>query len=447
MSTTAPQDTAPQEAATGVPDFLAHEEYDETEPQEAATGVPDFLAHEEFDESEPSGTATIGANRTHSSELSNPDPTGETDPSPSYQPTGKEWKERVAAGEVKGYEHPNRGKNENSPTKKKASTYRRKRLGEKDFRVLGVLLLHEFITTKMVGIIRGINTPSARRLMLGLQEMGVVGQEKYDYGPQLWYLTGKGRTALEDAMTIPEAARPLHRKGHFDQTKIRPNLLAAHLTALLMAGRDPIRKFVELPLSTGIDLLQYIIPESYTRSEFTKALPQDDKNGGFSDREARRKAIRDHWGDLRKKWQEKEDTGILIQEHPELWMVTGESTTVVKGTVKQFHPADLILNLFPLGEYPIHIEIETSVKDEKEIRKILGTYFDHNTPETVGMVVYVTHQKKIAERVRTIAQEVYEEFTQMKSKPENEWQEQDVIKIAVLKDAEDNLFSGNIWDL
>ncbi|MEV8265176.1 hypothetical protein AB0P00_13595 [Microbacterium sp. NPDC077057] len=455
---------ADPEVSSSVPNFLLDEEDDSiTQIMPGAVQQPENSAEPE---SKIAESATVGADRraeaaTISADSQpeavefNPIIAGdqnefddEDGAESTAAPTGKEWKERVAAGEVKGYEHPNKGKNPDSPTKKKrseGSTYRRRRLGEKDFRVLSVLLFHEFLTTRMVGIIRDISAPSARRLMLGLQELGVVGQEKYDYGPQLWYLTGKGKTALEEVMAIPDTARTLHRKGHFDQTKIRPNLLAAHVTALLVAGRDTIRQFIDLPLSTGIDLVPFIIPESFTRSEFTKALPQEGKKGGFSDKEARRIAIRDHWKDLRNKPSKSIES--LLLEHPELWMVTGESTTALAGTVKQFHPADLILNLLPVGHAPVYIEIETSMKEEKELRKTIRTYFDANAPRADGPVVYLTNQETIAKRVRKIAQEIYEEKTGMRSKPKEEWKKQLRIRVAMLKDADGNPFSGNVWDL
>lgn len=460
--------SADPEVPSSVPNFLLDEE-DDSIPQ-IMPGTVRQPENSAEPESKSVEDATIGADRRAESATIGADSQLETTdynailagdmddfddeeppkptPKTAEAPTGREWKQRVAAGEVKGYEHPNKGKNPDSPTKKKrsgGSTYRRKRLGEKDFTVLAVLLLHEFLTTRMVGIIRDISTSSARRLMLGLQELGVVGQEKYDYGPQLWYLTGKGKTALEEVMAIPETARPLHRKGHFDQSKIRPNLLAAHVTALLVAGQDTIRQFIDLPLSTGIGLASHIIPESFTRSEFTKALPQEGKKGGFSDKEARRIAIRDHWKDLRNKPSKSIES--LLLDHPELWMVTGESITAVAGTVKQFHPADLILNLLPVGHAPVYIEIETSMKEEKELRKTIRTYFDANAPRADGPVVYLTNQETIAKRVRKIAQEIYEEKTEMRSKPKEEWKKQLRIRVAMLKDANGNPFSGNVWDL
>ena len=359
-------------------------------------------------------------------------------------PTGKEWKVRVAAGEVKGYEHPNKGKNPDSPTKKKASTYRRKRLGEKDFTVLAVLLIHEFLTTKQVGIIRGISVPSARRLMLGLQEIGVVGQEKFPYGPQLWYLTGKGLTYLKGAMEVSEYAQPLHRRGHFDISKIRPNMLAAQVTAQLVAGTDTIRQFIDIPLSTGIDLIRHIIPESFIRSEFTSAIQKSAGKGVFGDKMKRASAIQNHWMKLREKSSESKES--YLREHPEVWMTTGRSV-IHRGAGKHFHPADLILNLLPAGHPPVHVEIETSIKNEAEIRKIMATYFDPNTPNALGPVVYLTHEKTIAKRISEIAQEVFEEVTQMKGKPKEQWSRQELIKVAVLADADGNLFSGNVWDL
>lgn len=453
-----------QSTASSVPNFMEDDEYESgVAIQPGAVEHPENSAEPESKTAESDGigadrtpeSATIGADsQTEAAEFNpilagNQDEfDGEEEAEPMAEspaaPTGKEWKERVAAGEVKGYEHPNRGKNPDSPYKKKGSTYRRKRLGEKDFTVLATLLIHEFLTTKMVAIIRGISVPSARRLMLGLQEIGVVGQEKFPYGPQLWYLTGRGLSYLKGTMELSEYAQPLHRKGHFDISKIRPNLLAAHVSAQLIAGQDTIRQFIEIPLSEGIDLIPHLIPESYIRSEFTKAIQKTAGKGVFGSKDRRVKAIRDHWTNIRR--ESSSDKEAELKAHPEIWMTVGKFA-LHNGAVKQFHPADLIVNLLPAGHLPVRIEIETSIKSEAEIRKIITTYMDADTPLVQGIVVYLTHEKAIARRVMEIAQEVFEELTQMKSKPKEEWKKQANIKVALLQDADGNPFSGNVWDL
>ncbi|MGX1792272.1 hypothetical protein ACWIDW_04940 [Microbacterium sp. NPDC055312] len=449
-----------KDAPSTVPNFMEDDEYESgVATQPGAVQQPQKVAQpsrQTVDKAvEKPADATIGAVMKAEEVESNPvlatdqdefdgESTVEKAPEATAAPTGKEWKQRVAAGEVKGWEHPNRGRDAASRTKKNGSTYRRKRLGEKDFTVLAVLMLHEFLTTKQVGIIRGISAPSARRLMLGLQELGVVNQEKFPYGPQLWYLTGKGLTFLGGVMEIPPTAQPLHRKGHFDISKIRPNLLAAQITAQLIAGTDTIRQFVEIPLSTGIDLIPHIIPESYIRSEFTKAIQKSGGKGVFGDRQKRVIAIRDHWVKLRQ--EPTEDKQTLLRNHPEVWMTTGRSV-IDGGEAKHFHPADLILNLLPAGGLPVHVEIETSIKSESEIRKIIGTYMDPNTPAAVGPVVYLTHEKAIAQRVMEIAQEVYEKTTNMKSKPKSEWKKQSLVRVGLLQDADGKPFSGKVWDL
>lgn len=367
-------------------------------------------------------------------------------------PTGKEWKERVAAGEVKGYEHPSRGRNPDSPTKKRenGSTYRRKKLGEKDFRVLGFLLLHEFITTKQVGILRDLSVPSARRLMLGLQELGVIGQEKFDFGQQLWYLTGKGLSYARAYMDIPDAAQPLHRSGHFDISKIRPNLLGSHVAAQLMAGTDTIRPLISVPLSTGLDLLPFLIPESYIRSEFTKALQKKGHKGGFESGKERGRAIQNVWMDIKENRRDGQDEQSLMKEHPELWTVVGRTVEADSREANYFHPADLFLNLSAWGERgpgSVAVEIELSMKNEDKQRKILTTYFRRQDPSPVGLVVYLTNQKSIAERVTEIAQEIYDEMLQQKNKPDAQREKQQLIRVALLKDADGKLFSGNVWDL
>jgi len=447
---------ADPEVSSSVPNFLLDEEDD------AITQIMPGTVRQPENSAEPESktveSATIGADlQTEAvefnliiagdqNEFDDEEPPKPAPKAPAA-PSGKEWKERVASGEVKGHEHPNKGRNPDSPTKKKrkeGSTYHRKRLGEKDFTVLATLLIHEFLTTKMVGIIRGISDPSARRLMLGLQELGVVGQERFPYGPQLWYLTGRGLTYLKGTMEIPEYAQPLHRKGHFDISKIRPNLLASHVSAQLIAGTDTIRQYIDIPLSTGIDLIPHLIPESYIRSEFTSAIQKSAGKGVFGNKDRRAKAIRDHWNDLRR--EQYSDKESQLRAHPEIWMTVGQ-LAIHNSAVKQFHPADLIVNLLPAGHLPVRVEIETSMKNEDEIRKIITTYMDANTPLVQGIVVYLTHEKAIAKRVLEIAQEVYEKLTEMKSKPKEEWTKQANIKVALLQDANGNKFSGNVWDL
>ena len=462
--------THTQNSASGVPNFLVDEEDDSiSQIMPGAVRQPENSAEPESKttESKPIGavsdseSAIIGADAQIEAVEFNPIVAGDqnefddetnAEPIPEARPapTGKEWKKRVAAGEVNGWEHPNRGKSDDSPTKKKrkeGSTYRRKRLGEKDFTVLAVLLLHEFLTTKMVGIIRGISFPSARRLMLGLQELGVVGQEKFDYGPQLWYLTGKGLTYLESVMDIPDTARPLHRKGHFDHTKIRPNLLAAHVTAQLLAGKDTIRQFIDIPLSTGLDLIPHLIPESFVRSEFTKALQNKGYTGGFESGHERGKAIQNLWLDIQRDKRDGQSGQSLIKENPALWMVVGRKIDADAKETNYFHPADLIISLLSAEEYCVYVEIELSIKSEDKLRRILMTYFQHQSPSAVGSVVYLTNQKSIAERVIEIAQECYDKIERQETIPKKERKIQQLVRVALLKDADGNKFSGNVWDL
>lgn len=361
--------------------------------------------------------------------------------------TGREWKERVAAGEAKGWEHPNRGKERNNSTKKKGSTYRRKRLSEKDFLVLGFHQLFEFVTTKQVGIPRNLSEPSARRLMLGLQESGVIGQEKIQFGPQLWYLTGKGKQYLESVMEVPVTAQPFHRSGQSDLSKMRPNLLAAHVAAQLVAGTDTVRKHVSVPLSTGLDLIPFLIPERYMRSSFNSALRPQGVKSKFSDGRERGKAIQALWRDIERKRPGSQPVDALLLEHPELWMTVGELIYNGPKEAKYQHPADLAPNFAAIGLPSIAVEIELSMITPDEMRRIVATYFRREGPSPIGKVIYLTNQKDIAKRVMETAQEYYDEMELQKGKPEKDRKQQPLFRTALLTDAEGKLFSGNVWDL
>lgn len=448
---------------TSVPDFLSDEEYDD--PATAAVEQSPVALEQPVASKRPAEASTIGAVRkteavAESIEINpvlNDDDEefdGESTASAYHQPaansqpmTGREWKERVAAGEAKGWEHPNRGKDRNSSTKKKGSTYRRKRLSEKDFLVLGFLQLFEFVTTKQVGILRNLSEPSARRLMLGLREFGVIGQEKIEFGPQLWYLTGKGQRYLASVMEIPVTAQPLHRSGQFDLSKIRPNLLASYVAAQLVAGTDTIRKHVTVPLSTGLDLLPFLIPERYMRSSFNSALQPQGVKSKFTDGRERGKAIQALWQDIERNRPEGQSVDALLLEHPELWMVVGKLIYTGPKEAKYQHPADLALYLNPIGLPSIAVEIELSMKTPDEMRRIVATYFRREGPTPIGKVIYLTNQKAIAKRVMETAQAYYDEMLHQENKPEAEREEQQLFRTALLIDAEGKLFSGNVWDL
>ena len=448
---------------TSVPDFLSDEDYDS--PATGAADQSPVALEQPVASKHPEEASTIGAVRKTAAvdepaEI-NPvlndddgdfdgDLTGSAYDRPTandQSTTGKEWKERVAAGEVNGWEHPNRGKDRNSPTKKKGSTYRRKRLSEKDFLVLGFLQLFEFVTTKQVGILRNLSEPSARRLMLGLQEFGVIGQEKIEFGPQLWYLTGKGRRYLESVMEVPATAQPLHRRGQFDLSKIRPTLLASQVAAQLMAGTDTIRKHVSVPLSTGLDLLPFLIPERYMRSSFNSALQPQGVKSKFTDGRARGKAIQTLWQDIERNRPDGQSMDALLLEHPELWMVVGKLIYTGPKEAKYQHPADLALNLTAIGLPSIAVEIELSIKTPDEMRRIVATYFRRESPTPVGKVIYLTNQKAIAKRVMETAQRYYDEMEQQTGKPEKDRKQQPLFRTALLTDAEGKLFSGSVWDL
>lgn len=451
---------------SSVPNFLDDDEAEggvETQP-----GSVEQPENSSEPQSQPAESATIGAVRTVEAEDFNPVLNGdwyeyddETEPEPEPEPvpeipevpaapTGKEWKKLVAAGEVKGYEHPSKGKNEDSPTKKKrkgGSTYHRRKLGERDFTVLAVLLIHEFLTTKQVGIIRGIKGPSARRLMLGLQELGVVGQEKFPFGPQLWYLTGQGLTYLEGVIEIPETAQPLHRKGHFDISKIRPNMLAAQVTAQLIAGTDTIRKFLDIPLSTGLDLVPHLIPESYIRSEFSKAIANHGERRGFKSGKTLSETIQSLWSDSRSRLHEGKSTRLEFMEHPELWTVVGRKFDTDNYKANYFHPADLIINLMSVGQPSVYVEIELSKKKDRELRSILMTHFRRQVPSAVGQVVYLTNQNSIAKQVRRIAQDCFDEVEDQANLPTTLHQDQTLVQVGLLKGADGKPISGSVWDL
>ncbi|MFJ3385223.1 MULTISPECIES: hypothetical protein [unclassified Curtobacterium] len=448
---------------TSVPDFLSDEDYES--PATAAADPSPVALEQPVAQQQPQASTTIGAVRKaeevdEPAEI-NPVLNGDDEefdgestasaydqtPANGQPMTGREWKERVAAGEVNGWEHPNRGKDRNSPTKKKGSTYRRKRLTEKDFLVLGFLQLFEFITTKQVGVLRNLSEPSARRLMLGLQEFGVIGQEKIEFGPQLWYLTGKGHSYLRTAMEVPVTAQPLHRSGQFDLSKIRPNLLASQVAAQLMAGTDTIRKHVSVPLSAGLDLLPFLIPERYMRASFNSALQPQGTRSKFSDGRERGKAIQSLWQDIERNRPEGQSVDALLLQHPELWMIVGKLIYTGPSEAKYQHPADLALNLTPIGLPSIAVEIELSMKTPDEMRRIVATYFRRESPTPIGMVIYLTNQKAIAKRVMETAQEYYDEMEQQTGKPEKDRKQQPLFRTALLTDAEGKLFSGNVWDL
>lgn len=397
---------------TSVPDFLSDEDYDSpatTAADQSPVALEQPPASKHSEEASTIGAVRKAEAADEPAEINpvlNDDDEefdGESTASAYDRPvansqlmTGREWKERVAAGEVNGWEHPNRGKDRNSSTKKKGSTYRRRRLTEKDFLVLGFLRLFEFITTKQVGILRNLSEPSARRLMLGLQEFGVIGQEKIEFGPQLWYLTGKGQRYLESVMEVPVTAQPLHRNGQFDLSKLRPNLLASQVAAQLVAGTDTLRKHVSVPLSTGLDLLPFLIPERYMRSSFNSALQPQGVKSKFSDGRERGKAIQARWQAIERNKPEGQSVDALLLQHPELWMVVGKLIYTGPQEAKYQHPADLALNLTPIGLPSIAVEIELSMKTPDEMRRIIATYFRRESPTPIGKVMYLTNQRAIA---------------------------------------------------
>jgi hypothetical protein len=367
----------------------------------------------------------------------------------------EQWKQRVAAGEVKGYDHPNRGKNVDSPTKKKrkpGATYHRRRISDLDFKVLVFLNHFQFITTKQVGIIRDLTVPSARRLMLGLAEFGVVGQEKFDFGQQLWYLTGKGQSLINAAMPASDTAQPLHRSGNADLSKIRHTLAVGQVAAQLMAGTDPIRKLLGLDLGVGVDVFRYIIPERFIRSSFVKATQDAGIEGVFKGGKDHTEACRVLWNEVIKDAEAgRISWNSVLKEHPELWTVVAQGLYANSNQAKRFHPADLVISFEPTRKdaqpVSIALEIELSAKTDDELLKIIRSYFHQQEPAVYASVIYITNQKQIAVRVRELAQAYYDERHQQKNLPVAQRKQQTLFRACVLTDFDGNIFSGRSGDL
>ncbi len=459
MSTAASPNTT-----SSVRDFLRDDDDDfREEPQPRIVQQPENSAQRPAKQPE---SATIGADRQ--AEMSDFNPVlngdqdefdGETVAEPAAKapaaPTGKAWKERVAAGEVKGYEHPNKGKNPDSFYRKKRNPdaiYHRRTLTEKDFLVLGFLARFEFITTKQVAILRKISVSSARRLMLGLQEFGMVAQEKIDFGQQLWYLTGKGLTQVKAALPDNRMISPLHKPGVFDHSKLRHSLAVSQVAAQIAAGTDTIRPHLGFDLSAGIDVLSNLVPERYIRSNHNSAMQEVGQKGGFKGGEDMTKAAIEQRSDIAKRLEAgEEEWNSALDEHPQLWTVVADPIHVESGKGKRFHPADLALNLEPMRKGPapqsIAIEVELSSKTDEELMKIIRSYFHQKSPSAFAAVYYVSNQPRIATRVKALAQSYYDKIEQQEHLPKAQRKKQTRFRAVQLNDADGNLFSGKLWEL
>lgn len=423
-----------------VQNFLEEEDYDiETTPR-----VPNFLADEddaeqfsnpvlmedqtEYDETE--GDHSRAANRQIAEEAAAHPPV----------PTATEWREMVARGEVRGYEHPNKDKDANSASKKKrkpGTKYHRRDITEKDLLVLAFLERFKLVTTKQIGILLAVQRGSANWRLLGLKEIGIVGQEKIPTMPVLWYLTAKGKRILNDAFHFDDRApKNLHTPGSVSSGNISHILFEAQIAAQLAAGLEPLgeQAHKELGGIAGRDQMKNLVDEHFMRSAWGKAtyrkneLGKEQAQRGYEVSKRAAEAISEN----------KLKYADVLRVNPSMWTLT--VPVAYRGKTKEFHYPDLVLDLEHLrtGKEPVSyaVEIELSPKSPHELEKILSTFAlaaEKSPVPVYKKVVYLIADDKVRRGVIKAAKKVG-------------LTPNDLI-ILKITDFEGQEFTGKAWDL
>ncbi|MFV4912139.1 hypothetical protein PFZ49_00870 [Microbacterium lacticum] len=407
-----------------VQNFLEDEDYEAA--GQMPSGVPNYLADEEEDTGAPwspdESNPALSANQA------------ECDEAEPEAPSREEWRRQVERGEVKGHEHPNRGKDPNSPTKKKrkpGTKYHRRDITEKDLLVLAFLERFKLATTKQIGILLGVKRGSANWRMLGLMEIGLVAQEKIPTMPVLWYLKPKGKRTLDNAFHFDERApKSLHEPGRVSPGNISHTLFEAQICA----GMKPLGKIPGQEMLSGLGVLRQIVDETFIRSAWGKAVWR--KGDGDSQQADRGFKIRQQVseglqrGEL--KWSE------ALAENPSLWTLT--VPFIERSRTKEFHYPDLVVDLEHLreGHEPVSyaVELELSPKSPQELKKILMTFkvaMGNNPVPVYRKVIYLIPDEGVKRGVVKAAKEV--------------GLTPDQLLILAVADFEGKRFTGKAWDL
>lgn len=353
-------------------------------------------------------------------------------------PSVQEWKEAVATGEVKGYEHPSKGKNPDSKYKKKrkpGTKYHRRDITETDFFCLAFTQKFRLVTTKQIAILLGITRSGASRRMNGLKEIGFVAQERTPGMPVLWYVKPKGKVALSNANHVDDKVGAAHKAGVIKFGTLQHAVYSAQIAAQLAAGLPILPNSAMMShLPTGRELLPCIIDETFLRKSWGRATYEKVSGSkGQTDRGV--KIQRDAKAAIeagRLSWSE------VLEENPSMWTIS--LPLMYRNEAKEFHYPDMVINFEHLrtaaSPASVAVEIELSMKAPKDLKAILNTFkmsMMHAPIKVYRQVIYVVQSDAVAEAVKKTAGELG--FTPAQ------------LKVVRVKDLDNNIFKGNVWEL
>lgn len=400
-------------------DFLSEENYDN---DAMPSGVPDYLADEDDDYAEVAVVAE-------------PTPTPTSTPT---IPSSAEWREAADRGEVKGYEHPNKGKDPNSASKKNrkpGTKYHRRDMTDKDLIVLAFLERFKLATTKQMAILLGVKRGSANWRLLGLKEIGLVDQERIPTMPVLWFLKPKGKKVLDNAFHFDNRApKNLHNPGAVSSGTISHVLFEGQIAAQIVAGLRPLDRIEPLEQLSGIEKMAQIVDETFLRSSWGKETfnkMEDSKQAGQRGYVIATRAAESLVAG-------KVSYSEVLEENPSMWTLTVPPGW--RNDCKEFHYPDLVIDLEYTREdkAPVSyaVEIELSPKSSVELKKILTTFkisMEKSAVPIYRKVIYVIPDDKVKRGVLKAAKSV--------------GLTPDQLVFVTLKDLEGQRFTGRVWEL
>lgn len=353
-------------------------------------------------------------------------------------PSSAEWREMADRGEVKGYEHPNKGKNPASQSKKKrkpGTKYHRRDITEKDLLVLAFLERFKLATTKQIAILLGVKRGSANWRLLGLKEIGLVGQEKMATMPVLWFLKPKGKTSLNNAFHFDERApKNLHTPGAVSPSNISHILFEAQIAAQLAAGLKPLGKIESLEPLTGLGIITHLADETFLRKSWGTATYS--KLHGLKSQAPRGYEISQRAADALQSGRVHYKD--VLRENPSMWTIT--VPVGYRNECKDFHYPDLVVDLehTRTGSAPVSyaVELELSPKSPQELQKILRTFkvaMEKSPVPIYQKVIYLIPNEGVKRGVISAAKAV--------------GMTKDQLMIRPLFDFEGKEFTGKAWDL
>lgn len=262
----------------------------------------------------------------------------------------------------------------------------RKKITEKDLRVLHFLAKFRYATAHQIALIMGVTYPTANSRLKRLEKMNLINGTETMNSNKLWHCRPQGITILvdrgyghRDEFFIPGA-------GGIDPSRFAHTLAVNQMAARFASKGHPIDLLVS----------EQYIERILGRVSWKQPDPSD---RGYANENLRRDVVAQLTAGKIK-------SNEFLKEYPSLWVPT--SYKKFNSDLKQVHQPDLIINKESVRQgwdpVSIAVEVELSDKSVEEYKKILRTYMADRL--VYKKVFWYCRNKKIIDLIAQAAREI-----------------------------------------